>query len=292
MAQVEGVVALERAAGTVGTKHVEALARGLKILALFSDQEPWLGLSEIARRTGLSTATSLRLLRTLQHLDFVEQADDTKKYRPSVAVLHLGFAALSGLGLRDVAAPHLRRLFEELGETINLAVLAGTDVVYIERFAQRQIISTSLHVGACLPAYSTSTGKLLLAFLPVSERAATLDRIPFAVTGPNTIANRADLEAHLAGIVTDGFAIQDEELAAGLRSVAVPIWDGTGSIVAAMNVAVPASRISVHDLCERILPRARDCAAAISGVLGYSPSREAAPVASLPDRGESRAASG
>jgi len=289
VAQVEGMVALER---TAGTKQVEALARGLKILALFSDQEPWLGLSEIARRTGLSTATCLRLLRTLQHLDFVEQADDTKKYRPSVAVLHLGFAALAGLGLRDVASPHLRRLFEELGETINLAVLAGTDVVYIERFAQRQIISTSLHVGACLPAYSTSTGKLLLAFLPASERAATLDRIPFAVTGPNTIANRADLEAHLAGIIEDGFAIQDEELAAGLRSVAVPIRNGTGSVVAAMNVAVPAGRISVAELCERILPRARDCAAAISGVLGYSPGREAVPVASLPDRVESRTASG
>lgn len=248
--------------------YVEALARGLAILSLFSEQEPWLGLSDIARRTGLSTATALRLLRTLQGLGFIDQSVETKKYRPSVAVFRLGYAAVVGLGLREAASPVLRGLADELRETVNLAVLAGAEIVYIERFKRTELITANIHVGSRLPAYSTSMGKVLLACLEPSELEALLNTIPLAATGPNTITERAVLEQELAAVRRRGYALQDEELVAGLRSVAVPIRDGSGRVVAAINVAVPVQRVTVERLAEEILPRLSAAAAAVSAALG------------------------
>src|SRR5439155_13002071 len=122
-------------------------------------------LSEIARRVGLTTPTTLRLLNTLRILGYVEQSAATKKYRPALAVLRLGYAAIAGLGLREVALPYLQRLSERTGETVNLAVLAGSEVVYVERIKRTELITANVHVGSRLPAYSTSMGKVLLAHL-------------------------------------------------------------------------------------------------------------------------------
>ena len=251
-------------------KIVEALARGLRILSLFSDDEPWLGLSEIARRTNLTTATALRLLRTLQQLDFVEQSMETKKYRPSLAVLRLGFAALSGQGLRDVALPHLQRLAAKIGETVNLVVLASSDVVYIERVALTQLITANIHVGSRLPAYSTSTGKVLMAYLDSQRRRELLDTMSLAKSGPNTITDQETLEHEFERIRQFEYAVQDEELVVGLRSIAVPIRDRTGDVVAAINAAVPAVRVSVNELETTILPVLQETAVSIASALGYA----------------------
>jgi IclR family pca regulon transcriptional regulator len=259
----------ENSRDRAGRYHVEALARGLAILSAFSAEDPWLGLSEVARRVNLSTATALRLLRTLERLGYVEQAPDTKKYRPGLAVLRLGYAAIAGLGLRERSLPYLQRLSDELGETVNLAVLAGSEIVYIERIKRTELITANIHVGSRLPAYSTSMGKVLLAFLTPAQRAAVLTGVPLVATGPNTITDRARLEAELAGVRRLGYALQDEELVAGLRSVAAPIRNESGEVIAAINVAVPAGRVPRRVLEERIAPRVVATAAEISAALGF-----------------------
>lgn len=249
--------------------HVEALARGLAILSAFSAEDPSLGLSEVARRVNLSTATTLRLLRTLEHFGYVERAPNTRKYRPGLAVLRLGYAAIAGLGLRERSLPYLQRLSDELGETVNLAVLAGSEIVYIERIKRTELITANIHVGSRLPAYSTSMGKVLLAFLSPTQRAAVLAGVPLVATGPNTITDRAALELELAKVRQLGYAVQDEELVAGLRSVAAPIRDESGDVIAAINVAVPAGRVPRRVLEQRIAPRVVATAAAISAALGF-----------------------
>lgn len=255
--------------GRAAQPRVEALARGLAILATFSDQEPWLGLSEIARRNGLTTPTTQRLLHTLRLLGYVEQSASTKRYRPSLAVLRLGYAAIAGLGLREVALPHLQLLSESTGETVNLAVLAGHEIVYVERIKRTELITANVHVGSRLPAYCTSMGKVLLADLELHERNLALDGITLDATGPNTITNRADLERELSEVRERGFAIQDEELVAGLRSVAAAVRDRTGRAVAAVNMAVSARRITRHALVYRLAPRVLQTALAISSALGF-----------------------
>lgn len=255
------------ARGTSHRYHVESLSRGLRLLALFSEQDAWLTQSEIARRMALSPATTLRLLRTLQDADFIEQSPETKRYRPGLAAIRLGFAAVRGLGLRDAAIRFLERLAIELNATANLAILAGTEIVYIERVKHTELVTADVHVGSRLPAYSTSMGKMLIASLASSALSDLLDRITFVRTGPRTITDRGALEKELAEIRRRGYAIQDEELIAGLRSAAAPIRNRLGVVIAAINVAVPSLRVSRMELEAVVVPRVVQTAAEISAAL-------------------------
>jgi IclR family pca regulon transcriptional regulator len=184
-------------------------------------------------------------------------------------VLRLGYAAIAGLGLREVALPHLQRLSDETGETVNLAVLAGSEIVYVERIKRTELITANVHVGSRLPAYCTSMGKVLLSELPPREQSLALDGMVMEATGPNTITTREDLERELAEVRERGFALQDEELVAGLRSVAAPVRDRTGRAVAALNIAVSAHRVSRPALVHRLAPKVLATAAAISTALGF-----------------------
>src|SRR5438128_10322225 len=197
--------------GRATQPRVEALARGLAILSTFSGQEPWLGLSEIARRVGLTTPTTQRLLNTLRLLGYVEQSASTKRYRPGLAVLRLGYATLAGLGLREVALPYLQQLSADTGQTVNLAVLAGHEIVYVERIKRTELITANVHVGSRLPAYCTSMGKVLLANLEPQACDLALAGVVLEATGPNTIVSRPALERELVAIREQGLSLQDEE---------------------------------------------------------------------------------
>src|SRR5919204_1255725 len=173
--------------------HSQSLERGLAILASFTSSRPLLGTSELARALGLSRSTTHRYLTTLHGLDYLHQDADTRKYRLGPRVLDLGFSAINSMDVREIAAPYLRQLSDETGYTVNLAILDGTDVVYVERCrtsrtGQREI-DLDLHVGSRLPAYCTSLGKAILAFRPEEERARVLARIDYAKRGPNTVAD-------------------------------------------------------------------------------------------------------
>jgi IclR family pca regulon transcriptional regulator len=253
----------------------QSLERGLAILSAFRPSTPELGITELAKALGLSRSTSHRYVSTLARLGYLDQNAQTRKYRLGPRVLDLGFAAINSMELRQISAPHLQQLADETGHTVNMAILDGTDIVYIERCrtsqpGQREI-DLNLHVGSRLPAYCTSMGKVLLAYLAPERQVELLDAIDFVDRGPNTITTRAALAAELDQVRAAGVAVNNEELAYGLRSIAVPVWGQSGDAVAAINLAVHRSAASIGDLVDRLSPKLRRAAAGISALLGYRP---------------------
>jgi len=253
----------------------QSLERGLAILSAFRPGTPELGIADLARELGLSRSTSHRYVSTLARLGFLDQNAQTRKYRLGPRVLDLGFAAINSMELRQISAPYLQRLADETGHTVNMAILDGTDIVYIERCrtsqpGQREI-DLDLHVGSRLPAYCTSMGKVLLAFLPPGCRVEILDRIDLLDRGPNTITTRTKLVSELERVRAAGAAVNNEELAYGLRSIAVPVRGQDGEVVAAINLAVHRSTASIEDLVARLSPRLHRASTGISALLGYRP---------------------
>jgi IclR family pca regulon transcriptional regulator len=247
----------------------ESLARGLKVLLLFTAQDRWLSLSDISRQTGVNPATALRLLGTLEQMSFVQRSLSTRKYRPSLAELKLGYSALQGSSIREVALPHLEELASQTGETVNMGVLVETSVLYIVRLKRTELVTADLHVGSTLPAHSSSMGKLLLASLSEPQRTAILKRVRFERHGPNTIMSIGALRTELEAIRRQDWALQDEEMASGLRSVAAPVRDESGAIVAAINIATSTGRVTLKHLVTNLLPPLRETAKAISQAAGF-----------------------
>ncbi len=253
--------------------HSQSLERGLAILSSFRSGRPLLGVSELSREIGLSRSTTHRYISTLAVLGYLQQDGPTRKYRLGPKVLDLGFSAINSMDLRDLAAPHLQALSDETGYTVNMAVLDGPDIVYIERcrsarHGQREI-DLNLHIGSRLPAYCTSMGKVLLAHLPPEELRAAIRQVKFAQRGPNTLTGRASLLAELESVRVQELAVNNEELAYGLRSIAVPIRSQTGDVVAAINLAVHRSMISLADLLTKLSPALKRTASEISDSIGY-----------------------
>src|SRR2546425_12379187 len=181
--------------GGAAVTYSQSLERGLAILSAFRSGRPLLGVSELGREIGLSRSTAHRYVATLALLGYLQQDPATKKYRLGPRVLDLGFSAINSMELREISAPHLQQLSDETGHTVNMAVLDGTDIVYIERCRSsrqgQRDIDLNLHVGSRLPAYCTSMGKVLLAHLADAERDALLDRIQLTQRGPNTLTARS-----------------------------------------------------------------------------------------------------
>ena len=181
-----------RLRGATGTS--QSLARGLAILSTFHSDRPLIGVSELSRGLDLSRSTVHRYVATLAKLGYLQQDPDSKRYRLGPKVLDLGFSALNSMDLLEVSAPHLRQLSDETHRTVNVAILEGVDVVYIERCRAarpgQQEIDLNLHVGARLPAYCTAMGKAILAFVPEDLLEETIARIEFVPRGPNTITRR------------------------------------------------------------------------------------------------------
>jgi IclR family pca regulon transcriptional regulator len=257
----------------VGAAYSQSLERGLAILSSFRSGRPLLGVSELSRELGLSRSTTHRYIATLSALGYLQQDAPTKKYRLGPRVLDLGFSAINSMELREVAAPHLRRLSDETGYTVNMAILDGLDIVYVERCrssrAGQREIDLNLHVGSRLPAYCTSMGKVLLAFLPEAARGNVLRELELVRRGPNTLTSKSALAAELKRVREQGFALNNEELAYGLRSIAAPVLDASGEAAAAINLAVHSSMVSIEDLVARLSPALRRAADAVSAHLGF-----------------------
>ena len=250
------------------TATSQSLERGLAILSSFHPDRPLIGGSELSRELDLSRSTAHRYVATLAKLGYLQQDPDSRRYRLGPKVLDLGFSAINSMDVREISAPHLQQLSDETGHTVNLSILDGGDIVYIERCrasrpGQREI-DLNLHIGARLPAYCTAMGKAMLAFLPEDRLAAILEEVELTERGPNTITDEAAFRAELAGIRKSGIAVNDEELAYGLRSIAAPISARSGEVVAALNLAVHRSMGLTTDLIERFSPAVLKTAAAIS----------------------------
>lgn len=254
----------------------QSLERGLTILSSFSETSPVLGIAEISRAVTLNKSTTHRYVATLARLGYLQQDPDTRKYSLGPKVVDLGFAALGSLEINRVAAPSLQSLADETGFPVSMAVLDGIDLIYVERRRSGKgtgpyALGLNLHVGSRLPAYCTSMGKVLLAHQDPAVLRGLLDRIDFARRGPRTLTNREQLTTALARIRQSGVAVNDEELAAGLRSVAAPVRDRTGRVVAAINVAVHLTvwSATADTVLARLERPLRQSAAEISARLGY-----------------------
>jgi IclR family pca regulon transcriptional regulator len=258
------------------SSYSQSLERGLAVLSAFGAGRPLLGVSDLARELGLSRSTTHRYVATLASLRYLQQDTPTRKYRLGPRVLDLGFSAINSMELREISVPHLQTLSDETGYTVNVGVLEGTDVLYLERCrsarqGQREI-DLNLHVGSRLPAYCTSLGKVLLAYLPRDEQTETLARVEFVQRGPNTITDRDAFVRELDRVRDSGLAISNEELAYGLRSIAAPVRAQTGEVVAAINLAVHRSMVSLEDLTN-LGPTLQRTAAEISEHLGVGHAR-------------------
>ncbi|MGW7261946.1 IclR family transcriptional regulator domain-containing protein [Streptomyces sp. NPDC054842] len=230
----------------LGRDFIESLARGLTVFTAFGEGRAELTLSEVAQATGLARATARRALITLEHLGYVTARDRFFGLTPRV--LGLGYPPLSRLSLPQIATPHLTALSQRLQDSASLAILAGDDIQYTARVATRRVMSVNVTVGTRLPAYATSLGRAMLADLPDPELPETARLTPHTITDP------AHLRAALDRVRAEGYALVDEELEEGLRSIAVPVRDGEGRVVAAVNVAMHSSRRTVEQCVTKVLP--------------------------------------
>lgn len=218
-----------------GDQFVQSLARGLEVIVAFDADHPEMTLAQVAQRTGYSRATARRFLHTLVELGYMRT--DGKSFALTPQVLGLGTAYLSGLGLPQIAQPHLEALSAKVGESTSVAVLDGTDIVYVARVATRRIMSVGIAVGTRFPAYATSMGRVLLAALDDAALDAVLERTDLRPLTPRTIHQPAELRRELERVRAQGWALVDQELERGLTSMAAPILDGRGTAVAALNVS-------------------------------------------------------
>jgi len=248
---------------------VHSLEGGLSVIRCFSDERPRLTLSEVARQTGLSRASARRSLLTLQTLGYV--SSDDRQFFLTPRVLTLGYAYLSSLSFADVAQSHLADLANEVHESCSASVLDGFEIVYVARAATKRIMTISLSVGTRLPAYATSMGRVLLAALPDDQLNAYLDQGTLAPLTERTIVDRDQLSAELARTRTRGWCLVDQELEDGLRSIAVPVHDASGRVVAAVNTSAHATRVPLTTLQKSFLAKLKDCAAAIDAELWAMP---------------------
>jgi IclR family transcriptional regulator, pca regulon regulatory protein len=238
--------------------YVQSLERGLSVIRAFDADHQMLTLSEVAASTGLSRAAARRFLRTLVQLGYMRSEGSRFALRPKV--LELGYAYLSSLTLPEVSMPHLEQLVEQVHESSSVSELDGDDVVYIARVPTKRIMTVTISVGTRFPAYATSMGRVLLAAQPQDRLDAYLDATNLRGLTGHTITSPATLRSELGKIRTQGWALVDQELEEGLRSIAAPIRDAYGQVIAAINVSTHAGRRSlesiVADLLEPLLAAA------------------------------------
>ncbi len=253
----------ERPAGTERKgDFVEALARGLDVIAAFGPTALELSVSDVAGRTGLARPTARRLLMTLEQLGYVRSVDGV--YSLTTRILRLGTAGIAAQGMWDVARPHLQGLVRRTGESSSMSQLDGSDIVYTARVPVPKIIAFSVGIGTLFPAVATSMGRVLLSDLDTDELDAILDEPTRSGIIPRVIPSRAELDERLAEVRDQGWALSDEQLSVGVRSIATAVRDAQGRTTAAMNVSVYAPETSIERLTTEYLPYLMEAAAAVT----------------------------
>jgi IclR family pca regulon transcriptional regulator len=245
---------------------VLSLARGLEVIESFEGHTQGQTVADIARATGLSRAAVRRLLITLERLGYAEYTG--RAYRLKTRVLKLGFSYLTSTSLPTIAQPILERITELVHESSSLSILEGDEIVYLARSSAKRVMSVGLSVGSRLPAYCTSMGRVLLAALPETELTAYLDRVDLKSLTPKTVIEKTALHEIIRRVKAQDFALTDEELELGLRSVAVPVRNRQNRTVAAINVGVHAARVSTSEMIERLLPILQESARTFVHLLG------------------------
>lgn len=252
----------EREIGTPSPDYVQSLARGLAVIKAFGAHAQRQTLSDVARATGLTRATARRFLLTLIELGYVRT--DGSQFWLTPRVLELGYSYLSALTLPEVARPHLEALADKVKESTSVSVLDGDDVVYVARVPVNRIMTVTITLGTRFPAYATSMGRVLLAGLSDDELDTYLTRAELAPITGRTVTTVEQLRAEIDAVRRDGYCIVDQELEEGLRSLAAPIRDASGSVVASVNVSTHAARYPLDMVRAALVPELVACADAIS----------------------------
>jgi IclR family pca regulon transcriptional regulator len=252
-----------------GEYFVQSVERTLAVIRTFSADHPDLTLSEIARHTGMTRATARRFVLTLADLGYLGVLDRKFYLRPTV--LELGHTYLSALSVPQAATPHLTHLSERLHETTSLAVLEGDDIVYLARIGPRRVISSGLTVGTRLPAYLTSHGRMQLACLPDEQLDEYLARARLEPRTRQTVTDPQVLRRRLLQARGQGWCLVDQELEEGVTSIAVPVRNGTGRVVASVNVGTHARRLRAPVLREVALAPLQETAAQIERDIALLP---------------------
>ena len=229
-----------------------SLARGLAVVQAFSDSRKPQTIANISQKTGIPRAAVRRCLHTLRELGYVDAELNNFSLRPKV--LTLGYSYLSSTPLTVSAQPYLNDISRTLNESSSMAVLEDGEVLYVARASTSRVMSVALNTGSRLPAYCTSLGRVMLAHLPPAELEQYLARTKLRAMTENTVVNQKRLREILADVRRDGYAINDEELELGLRSIAVPVRGASGQVLAALNVGAQAARVSVKQLEKEFLP--------------------------------------
>ncbi|MEO1248850.1 MAG: IclR family transcriptional regulator C-terminal domain-containing protein [Pseudomonadota bacterium] len=248
----------------ISTEHrdfVASLAKGMAVVRAFGKGAEYLTLSAVAERTGLDRAAARRFLLTLEALGYVGKED--KRFYLTPQVLELGFSYLSSTDWWDVAAPHMEHVARRLNQSCSAAVLHGDEIVYAARVPANRIMSVALNLGARLPAYCTSMGRVLLASLSPQEAHAVLEATDRTAHTKTTLTDLDALMSELETVRRQGFCFVDQELEEGLRSIAVPLVNGQGRTLASVNVSAHAGAASEAKMASEYLPALLDAAAQI-----------------------------
>lgn len=250
---------------TPGDSYVQSFARGLQVIRSFSAQAPKQTLSDVAAATGLTRAGARRILLTLQTLGYVES--DGRLFALTPRILDLGFAYLSSMPIWNLAEPELEALARQVQESCSIAVLDGTDVVYVMRVPVQKIMRVTLGVGSRLPAWCTSMGRLLLGGLPPEQARERIAASQIQAFTRHTLTDPTAIEARIAQARRQGWTLTNQELEEGMISIAAPIVDRAGRVVAALNISGQANRTSAKVMQETMLPPLQAAAQRISAML-------------------------
>ncbi|MBT9382338.1 IclR family transcriptional regulator [Pseudooceanicola sp. CBS1P-1] len=247
------------------TDFIASFAKGLQVLECFGAEAVRLSITQVSEATGLDRATARRCLLTLAELGYAEH--DGKFFQLTPKVMRLGMGALASLPLTRIVQPWLEELSGRIGESVSVSILDGTEIVYVARAAQRRVMSISLMPGSRLPAYCTSMGRVLLAALPEAEARAVIERSRRVARTPQTLTDPEQIMARLDQVRHSGYAIIDQEIETGLRSIAVPLMNAHGKVVAALNTGLPALHADPEELARDYLPALQSVQAGLRSVL-------------------------
>jgi IclR family pca regulon transcriptional regulator len=247
------------------SEFVQSFERGLAVIKAFGREHPQLTLSEVARETGMTRAAARRFLITLEHLGYVSSDGRLFSLRPSV--LQLGYAYLSSFSLAEIAQDHVSIVADRLHESCSACVLDGDEIVYVARAATNRIMTINLAIGTRLPAYCTSMGRVLLAAMEPAALDAYFSRVQLRALTYRTVTDEAMLRKELDRVREQGWCLLDQELEEGVRSVAFPIHDSSGRVIASVNASSHVARVPPERLTQEFVPALRECAQAIDADL-------------------------
>jgi len=254
-------------AGAESGTRLSSVTSALRLLKVFSPEQPELGITELARLLGLAKSTVHRLASTLAAEGFLEQNPADGRYRLGLSLFTLGTQVRRRMDVTHEAKPHLDVLRDQTGETVHLAVLDGSNIVYLFNIESRQAIRMHSYLGVHMPAFCTSEGRALLAFSPPAVVVRVLGEALVARTG-RTVTEPGLLRGILDQVRQDGYALDDEESEDGMRSIAAPIFDASGAVIAAVGMGGPVQRLTKKSL-RAFVPLVTDSAAAVSARLGF-----------------------